>query len=131
MSTLETPGDGNKRLFVISYPPDVKDTVSLTYAYGLEPDDQWIYLPALRRTKRPNARDKAADFIGSEFAFADPPDDGGIGESAPTSPLAAPEGDEGGIAATPNEDAKIANTEVPEGVDPCGRADAERGSVLG
>ncbi len=71
MSTLEMPDDGNKRLFVISHPPDVKGTVSLTYAHGLEPDDQWIYLPAIRRTKRLNARDKTGAFIGSEFAFED------------------------------------------------------------
>lgn len=71
LSSLEVPDDGDKRLIVISHPPDVKGTVSLTYSHGLEPDDQWLYLPALRRTKRLSARDKTGSFIGSEFAFED------------------------------------------------------------
>ena len=71
MSTLEVQNDGDKRLIVLSHPRDVKGTVSLTYAHGLEPDDQWIYLPSLRRTKRLTARDKTGSFIGSEFAFED------------------------------------------------------------
>jgi hypothetical protein len=45
--------------------------ISLTYSHGLEPDDQWLYLPALRRTKRLAARDKTGSFAGSEFAFED------------------------------------------------------------
>jgi hypothetical protein len=35
------------------------------------PDDQWIYLPSLRRTKRLAARDKTGSFAGSEFSFED------------------------------------------------------------
>lgn len=71
LSSLEVKGDGDKRLIVISHPPDVKGTVSLTYSHGLDPDDQWLYLPALRRTKRLSARDKTGSFIGSEFTFED------------------------------------------------------------
>ena len=71
LSSLEVADDGDKRLIVISHPPDVKGTVSLTYTHGLEPDDQWLYLPSLRRTKRLSARDKTGSFIGSEFAFED------------------------------------------------------------
>ena len=71
LSSLEVVGDGDKRLIAISEPPDVKGTVSLTYTHGLEPDDQWLYLPALRRTKRLSSRDKTGSFIGSEFTFED------------------------------------------------------------
>lgn len=71
LSSLEVSNDGDKRLIVISHPRDVKGTVSLTYSHGLEPDDQWLYLPALRRTKRLSSRDKTGSFIGSEFAFED------------------------------------------------------------
>ena len=71
LSSLEVENDGDKRLIVISHPPDVKGTVSLTFSHGLEPDDQWLYLPSLRRTKRLSARDKTGSFIGSEFAFED------------------------------------------------------------
>ncbi|MEM7041260.1 MAG: outer membrane lipoprotein-sorting protein [Pseudomonadota bacterium] len=71
LSSLEVVDDGDKRLIVISHPPDVRGTVSLTYTHGLEPDDQWLYLPALRRTKRLSSRDKTGSFIGSEFTFED------------------------------------------------------------
>jgi outer membrane lipoprotein-sorting protein len=71
LSSLEVVGDGDKRLISILEPPDVKGTVSLTYTHGLEPDDQWLYLPALRRTKRLSSRDKTGSFIGSEFTFED------------------------------------------------------------
>lgn len=71
MKTLEVDGDGDKRLVLFSRPQDVKGTVSLTYSHGLAPDDQWIFLPALGRTKRLAARDKTGSFMGSEFAFED------------------------------------------------------------
>lgn len=71
LSALEVKDDGDKRLIVLSQPRDVKGTVSLTHTRGLEPDDQWLYLPAVRRTKRLSARDKTGSFVGSEFAFED------------------------------------------------------------
>jgi hypothetical protein len=71
MYTLETPNDGDKRLVSFHEPRDLNGMISLTYSHGLQPDDQWIYLPALRRTKRLAARDKTGSFAGSEFAFED------------------------------------------------------------
>ena len=71
LSALEVVNDGDKRLIVLSQPRDVKGTVSLTYTHGLDPDDQWLFLPAVRRTKRLSARDKTGAFVGSEFAFED------------------------------------------------------------
>ncbi len=43
----------------------------LTYSHGLEPDDQWLYLPALKRVKRISSRNKSGPFMGSTFAFED------------------------------------------------------------
>ena len=43
----------------------------LTFSHGLEPDDQWLYLPALRRVKRISSKNKSGPFMGSEFAFED------------------------------------------------------------
>ncbi len=43
----------------------------LTFTHGLKPDDQWIYLPALRRVKRIHSRNKSGPFMGSEFAYED------------------------------------------------------------
>ncbi len=53
-------------------PADVKDTGFLTYDYDAEKDDdQWLYLPALRKTKRIAASDKSGSFMGSDFSYAD------------------------------------------------------------
>lgn len=71
MYTLEMKNDGDKRLVHFNEPRDLAGMVSLTYSHGLKPDDQWLYLPALRRTKRLAARDKTGSFAGSEFAFED------------------------------------------------------------
>ena len=52
---------------------DVKDTGFLTYDYDDETrdDDQWLYLPALKKTKRIAAGDKSGSFMGSDFSYAD------------------------------------------------------------
>jgi len=71
MHTLEITSDGDKRLVEFKEPRDLAGMISLTYSHGLEPDDQWLYLPSLRRTKRLAARDKTGSFAGSEFAFED------------------------------------------------------------
>ncbi len=34
-------------------------------------DDQWLYLPALKRVKRISSRNKSGPFMGSEFAYED------------------------------------------------------------
>jgi len=69
--TLEVEGDGDKSLSIFDEPADVKGTAMLTYAHGLEPDDQWLYLPALKRVKRINSRNKSGPFMGSTFAYED------------------------------------------------------------
>ena len=69
--TLEVDGDGDKSLSVFDQPADVKGTAQLTFTHGLEPDDQWLYLPALKRVKRINSKNKSGPFMGSEFAFED------------------------------------------------------------
>ena len=54
-------------------PPDVKDTGFLTYDYDEDErdDDQWLYLPALKKTKRIASGDKSGSFMGSDFSYAD------------------------------------------------------------
>jgi hypothetical protein len=54
-------------------PADVKDTAFLTYDYddAEKDDDQWLYLPALRKTKRIASSDKTNAFMGSDFSYAD------------------------------------------------------------
>ena len=69
--TLEVQGDGDKSLSIFDHPADVKGTAMLTYSHGLEADDQWLYLPALKRVKRISSKNKSGPFMGSEFAFED------------------------------------------------------------
>jgi hypothetical protein len=55
------------------YPADVKDTAFLTYDYddADKDDDQWLYLPALRKTKRIATSDKSGSFMGSDLNYSD------------------------------------------------------------
>ena len=69
--TLEVENDGDKTLIIFDRPPDVRGTALLTYSHKLDPDDQWLYLPALKRVKRISSRNKSGPFMGSEFAYED------------------------------------------------------------
>ncbi len=71
VKTLEVDGDGDKSLSIFDKPADVKGTTMLTFSHGVKPDDQWLYLPAAKRVKRINSRNKSGPFMGSEFAFED------------------------------------------------------------
>ena len=62
---------GDKSLVVFDSPRDIKGTALLSYAQILDPDDQWLYLPALKRVKRISSTNKSGPFVGSEFAFED------------------------------------------------------------
>ena len=68
---LEVPEDGDKSLFVFDRPPDVRGTALLTHAHINAQDDQWLYLPALKRVKRINAAKRSGSFMGSEFSYED------------------------------------------------------------
>ncbi len=68
---LEVNGDGDKGLTIFDTPKDVKGTAFLSFSHALKPDDQWLYLPALKRTKRISSSNKAGPFMGSEFAYED------------------------------------------------------------
>ena len=71
VKTLEVIGDGDKGLSIFNTPKDIKGTASLTYSHALKPDEQWLYLPALKRVKRINSKNKSGPFMGSEFAYED------------------------------------------------------------
>jgi outer membrane lipoprotein-sorting protein len=71
VKTLEVIGDGDKGLSIFDKPRDIKGTASLTYSHALKPDEQWLYLPALKRVKRISSKNKSGPFMGSEFAYED------------------------------------------------------------
>jgi outer membrane lipoprotein-sorting protein len=71
VSLLEVDGDGDKGLTIFDSPGDVKGTAFLSYTHARTPDDQWLFLPALKRVKRISSRNKSGPFMGSEFAYED------------------------------------------------------------
>mgnify|MGYP001440193906 CR=1 FL=1 len=71
MKSLEVHGDGDKSLTIFNKPRDVKGTAFLSFSHPVESDEQWLFLPALKRVKRISSRNKSGPFMGSEFAFED------------------------------------------------------------
>ncbi|MBU1668099.1 outer membrane lipoprotein-sorting protein [bacterium] len=70
MKTLEGE-HGDKSISTFLTPADVKGTKTLTYEHTASNDDQWLYLPALKRVKRIASRNKSGSFMGSEFSYED------------------------------------------------------------
>lgn len=66
-------GEDKQRIMFFLSPADVKDTGFLTYDYDAyeKDDDQWLYLPALRKSKRIASSDKSGSFMGSDFNYSD------------------------------------------------------------
>lgn len=71
MKSLEVLDDGDKSLTMFDKPRDVKGTNFLSFSHALGADDQWLYLPALKRVKRIASRNKSGPFMGSEFSYED------------------------------------------------------------
>jgi hypothetical protein len=63
--------DADKTLSTFLSPSDVKGTKVLTYEHVDKDDDQWLYLPALKRVKRVASSNKSGSFMGSEFSYED------------------------------------------------------------
>ena len=65
-------GEGDWSVIVFSAPRDIDGTATLTQA-KIEPsdDDQWLYLPAVKRVKRISSSNRTGKFVGSEFSFED------------------------------------------------------------
>jgi hypothetical protein len=70
---MKYKGEDKYRLMFFVHPADVKDTAFLTYDYDAseKDDDQWLYLPALRKTKRIATVDKSGSFMGSDLNYSD------------------------------------------------------------
>ena len=70
MKVLERKG-GDKSLMEFLSPADVKGTKFLNYEHLDKEDDQWLYLPALKRVKRIASKNRSGSFMGSEFSYED------------------------------------------------------------
>jgi hypothetical protein len=71
IKSKEIENDGDKSLTVFDQPRDVKGTAFLSFSHAVTADEQWLYLPALKRVKRISSSTKSGPFMGSEFAFED------------------------------------------------------------
>jgi len=75
--TMETfskdKGVDTLKLIFFTAPTDVRGTGFLTWDYrkGDRDDDQWLYLPELKKVKRIASADKSGAFMGSDFSYAD------------------------------------------------------------
>ncbi|NOX88359.1 MAG: outer membrane lipoprotein-sorting protein [Calditrichaeota bacterium] len=68
----KTKQDGNeKSLIRFLAPADVRGTGLLTVEQSDRDDDQWLYLPALKKVRRISASDQSDNFMGTDFAFED------------------------------------------------------------
>lgn len=71
VKTLEVLNDGNRSLLSFSFPADIRGTALLSHSKFGDDDDQWLYMPAIKRIKRISSRNKSGAFVGSEFSFED------------------------------------------------------------
>jgi len=70
-SKLFENGATEKRIIRFLSPAEVKGTGMLIFDYDKRNDDMWIYMPALRKTRRIISNEKSKSFMGSEFSNAD------------------------------------------------------------
>jgi len=66
-------GEDTLKLMFFLTPADVQNTGFLTYDYedSSKDDDQWLYLPELKKVKRIASSDKSSSFMGSDFTYSD------------------------------------------------------------
>jgi hypothetical protein len=65
--------DERRALIVFSDPSNIKDTAFLTYDYheADKDDQQWLYLPSLRKSRRVSGAERGEYFLGTDFTFED------------------------------------------------------------
>jgi outer membrane lipoprotein-sorting protein len=71
MLTKSYTGGTEKRLIKFTEPADVKGTSMLITDNKDKADEMWIYLPALKKTRRIVSTEKGKSFMSSEFSNAD------------------------------------------------------------
>ena len=69
--TIEGEGEGDRSRVEFMSPADVNGTKLLTWTHKKGDDDQWLFMPAIKRIKRISSRNKSGSFMGSEFAYED------------------------------------------------------------
>lgn len=68
----QTDKNGKESSYLyFSAPADIKGTAFLTVENESGQDDQWLYLPALKRSRRISSNEKSKSFMGSDFTYED------------------------------------------------------------
>jgi hypothetical protein len=64
---------GTKQIMIFKDPSDIKGTglLSIDYDDGAKEDDQWLYLPSLKKATRISSSDKSGSFMGTDLSYAD------------------------------------------------------------
>lgn len=70
-----TQSDGHgmdtRRMTRFLSPPDIRNTVTLLAEHSAGDDDMWIYLPAMKKTRRLTASNKSESFVGTDLSYGD------------------------------------------------------------
>ena len=68
---LQPNGVDSKFAVKFSTPADIRGTAFLQVEHSEGDDDLWIYLPALKKSRRLVASNKKDSFVGSDFSYGD------------------------------------------------------------
>jgi len=68
---IKDPAEGDRSLTIFKQPRDIAGTAFLSWTHLDRADDQWLYLPSLKRVKRIASSNMSSAFVGSEFAYED------------------------------------------------------------
>ena len=71
MASRIFPDGTEKRAILFLSPADVKGTGILIWDYEGKEDNMWIFMPALRKSRKIVSSEKSRNFMGSEFSNAD------------------------------------------------------------
>jgi outer membrane lipoprotein-sorting protein len=71
INVLEQQDPIEKSLIRFSHPRDIDGTAVLTYANRAREDDQWLFLPSMKRSKRISSANRSGAFVGSDFSYED------------------------------------------------------------
>jgi len=71
LQKLQDNGVDSKLVMSFNAPADIKGIGFLQVEHSEADDDQWIYLPGLKKTRRLVANNKKDSFMGSDFSYGD------------------------------------------------------------
>jgi hypothetical protein len=71
LSKLQDNGVDSRLVIRFDAPADIRGTAFMQVEHAAADDDLWIYLPALKKSRRLVANNKKDSFVGSDFAYGD------------------------------------------------------------